>query len=92
MEADEVIEQIPNPQIAQWKFLLTQGDEVASNKDELKAKLMDVIKTNSKFLFNPIFLLFYALFPSFHLERSLGNSYVGVFCAFVHTFANAYNI
>jgi len=41
--AEEVVEKFPNLDIANWKFLLTQSDEIAGNKEEIKQKLLKAI-------------------------------------------------
>jgi len=44
MEDGEVVEQLPNLQLPQWKFLLMQSNEIAPNKDELRGNLLEAIK------------------------------------------------
>lgn len=49
MEDDAVIEKLPNLEYAHWKFLLSQPDEVspATEKAELKGKLLEAIKSDN---------------------------------------------
>lgn len=50
MEDEDKIEQLPNLELAQWKFLLTLDDSVVPNKNEIATKLMDVVRKESKFI------------------------------------------
>jgi len=47
MEEGEVIEPLPDLKYAQWKFLLSQSDEICNNKEEVKKQLLDVIKKDN---------------------------------------------
>jgi len=40
---EEVVEKLPNLELANWKFLLTQPTEVCPNKEEIKQKLTEAI-------------------------------------------------
>ena len=48
MEEDIAVVKFPNLEYAEWKFLLTQSNEIVPNKEEIKQKLFAVIKTDSK--------------------------------------------
>jgi hypothetical protein len=45
---EEIVEKLPNLELANWKFLLTQPQEVCPNKNEIKQKLMEAIVADSK--------------------------------------------
>lgn len=46
--AEEVVEKFPNLDIANWKFLLAQNDEIVPNKQEIRQKLLNAIKDDSE--------------------------------------------
>ncbi len=45
---EEIVEKFPNLEIANWKFLLSQNDEIVPNKQEIKQKLLTAINDDSK--------------------------------------------
>jgi 26S proteasome regulatory subunit N7 len=47
MEEGEHIEQLPDLNYAQWKFLASQSDEISPNKAELHQKLMEAVKKDN---------------------------------------------
>jgi len=47
MEVDEVVEKLPNLEIAHWKFQYTLSNEISPNKEELKKNILDAVQSQN---------------------------------------------